>query len=89
MAVTERGKAARTRSATARGGGQVFSDSFGKKSRALVPLPFSQVSRRFVALSHPPTPARHHAPPSNAPDVGLGALDVEEAEGLGDDGSHS
>ena len=42
----------------------------------------------LISLSHPP-PARQAASPSNAPDVGLGALDVEDAEGTGDYGNHS
>ena len=81
MAATERKKATRMRRATARGGG-------GRGNGFFLPTVSRQVSLIFYCLSSP-TPARHRAAPSNAPDVGLGALDVEDAEGLGDDGSHS
>ena len=85
MVVTERGKAARMRSTTARGRerGNVFPffpfDSF---TASISPSFFCS-----LLVLYPP--ARHRADPSNVPDIGLGALDVEDAEGLGDDGSHS
>ena len=84
MAVLNEERQARMRSATARGG--------ARKKRFFLATGSRQVSLNpssFISLFHSLAPARHRPAPSNVPDVGLGALDVEDAEGLGDDGSHS